>query len=445
MRTWFGTDGIRGRSNELLTGEFVFHLGQAAGSFFHKKQKNPMIVIGRDTRLSSSMIEHALAAGLMSVGVNVVSLGVIPTPGVAYETKINKYTAGVVISASHNPFEDNGIKFFHQTGYKLNDQEEEEIEAYLKCPETIHLASPENVGQMVLPRSGQDDYITYLKKSKLYQFEGLHVVVDSANGAASQYAETLLRELGATVTAIHQQPNGTNINDQCGSTHLASLQETVKTKKADVGIALDGDADRLMVVDEMGNVVDGDDLLYIFAMQMKKEKTLFENTVVVTVMSNYGFIKALEVAGIDVKLTAVGDRYVIEEMKQGSYNLGGESSGHLIFGDKNTTGDGLMAGLELIHALVQSQKPLSMLTHGYQKSAQVMNNVKVKNKKNWEQNDAIIRAIEKANQLLAGKGRILVRASGTEELIRVMAEGPNQDELNHIVDQLSQVVLEHCS
>jgi len=445
MRTWFGTDGIRGRSNELLTGEFVFQLGQAAGSFFNKKQKNPVIVIGRDTRLSSSMIEHALAAGLMSVGVNVASLGVIPTPGVAYETKINKYTAGVVISASHNPFEDNGIKFFHQTGYKLSDMEEEEIESYMKNPASILLAPPKGMGQMVKPRSGHDDYITFLKKNRATRLDGLHMVVDSANGAASAYAAKLFEDLGARVTAIHQQPNGTNINDQCGSTHLASLQEMVRSKKADLGIALDGDADRLMVVDEMGNVVDGDDLLYIFATQMRKESMLSSNTVVVTIMSNYGFIKALEEAGIDVRLTAVGDRYVIEEMKQGSYNLGGESSGHLIFGDKNTTGDGMMAALELVHALVENGKPLSTLTHGYQKSAQVMNNVKVTNKKNWEQNDAIARAIEKANKTLAGKGRILVRASGTEELIRVMAEGPDREELNHIVFEISQVVLEHCS
>lgn len=445
MRTWFGTDGIRGRANELLTGDFVFRLGQAAGAFFCKHHEKPVITIGTDTRVSSPMLERALSAGLMSVGVNVVLLGVIPTPGVAYETKMNRYAAGVVISASHNPFEDNGIKFFNTDGYKLSDRQEEEIEYILKHPETILLETGDKLGQIEKIGTNHDDYISFLIKKSQYSFNGIKIIVDSANGAASSYAKRMFETMGAHVISMHDKPSGININAMCGSTHTKSLQEQVIQEGADLGIALDGDADRLMVVDELGNVVDGDDLLYVFATHMHKEKTLANQAVVVTIMSNYGLIKALESKGIEVKLTAVGDRYVIEEMKQGQFNLGGESSGHLIFGDHNTTGDGMMAAIELLNVMKKTGKSVSALTRMYSKSCQYMNNVKVKNKTGWNENDAISAAILRAQAQLEGKGRVLVRASGTEQLIRVMAEGPNQTEIETIVSELSRIVHSHCS
>jgi phosphoglucosamine mutase len=445
VRKYFGTDGIRGKANEILTPQFVLKLGQAAGIYFKTKKEKPRLLIGMDTRLSGDMLANALCAGLTSVGVNVTTIGVIPTPGVAYCVRTYGFDAGVVLSASHNPFEDNGIKFFSDAGYKLPDEVEEQIEELLLTEQPLVLAGPSNMGTVTYDPNMQNAYATFLTNVTPNSCTRHKIVIDGANGAASRFAKNVFEAVGYEVVSIFCAPDGVNINENCGSTHLEALQKEVVKQGAIVGFAFDGDADRLMAVDEKGQTVDGDDLLYAFATTMKQKGALSQNTVALTIMSNYGLIKALESAGIDVTLTAVGDRYVIEEMQKKSLNLGGESSGHLILSDYNTTGDGMLAAVIFLELLSESGKTVSQITKTYAKSAQHMSNVHVANKEGWQQNDAIVSAIAEATKKLEQRGRVLVRASGTEQLIRVMAEGPDESEVRSIVDHVANIVREQCS
>lgn len=442
MVTLFGTDGIRGVVNSTLMPELAYQLGRAAGAYFCKKAGAHRFLIGRDTRISGSMIEAALAAGLCSSGVSVDLAGVIPTPGVAYLTKKKNYDAGVVISASHNPFPDNGIKFFDHNGYKLPDAAEEEIENLLRHTDGPEIPRPTGagIGQIRHVPEIADEYRTYVLSTAGTDFKGMKIVTDSANGAASHFLPGILRELGAEVVALSCDPDGTNINANCGSTHIGHLQETVLKEGALCGIANDGDADRCLFVDEKGQVLDGDHIMLINALRMKEEGRLTDDMVVGTVMSNLGFGKALASYGCHTVSTQVGDRYVLEEMRKHGYSLGGEQSGHIIFTDYNTTGDGLITAVQTLSVLKKDGRPLSALNALMTDYPQLLKNVRVYSKIGWEDNELIAAAIEAGKEELGNEGRILVRASGTEPLIRVMGEGPSQEQLERIVSDIASVV-----
>jgi len=443
MGKFFGTDGVRGIANKGLTPELAFKLGRCGGYVLtkDKKEGRPKVIIGRDTRISGPMLEGALSAGLLSIGVEVMRLGVISTPGVAYLTRALGADAGVMISASHNPVEDNGIKFFGGDGFKLSDEMEEEIEALLEA-ETDQLPRPigGDIGAIMDYREGGLKYISYLKTSVKNRFEGLKVVLDCANGAVSSLAPQLFCDLDADTVILANNPDGLNINDQCGSTHPEKLQQAVLEHKADVGLSFDGDADRLIAVDEKGNIVDGDHILFILAESMAKNMRLKQDTVVSTVMSNIGFYKALEEAGLEAKQTKVGDRYVMEEMKKGGFNLGGEQSGHIILLDYNTTGDGMLTAIQLLDVMKAEGKPLSKLASKMRKFPQILVNVRVEDKSKLEGNEKIAAAIQTVEDALGDSGRVLVRPSGTEPIVRVMAEGPDEEELQTFVDQIVEVV-----
>ncbi|MBP1933079.1 phosphoglucosamine mutase [Ammoniphilus resinae] len=443
MGKFFGTDGVRGIANKELTPELAFQLGRCGGYVLtkDKKEGRPKVIIGRDTRISGPMLEGALSAGLLSIGVEVMRLGVISTPGVAYLTRALSADAGVMISASHNPVADNGIKFFGGDGFKLSDEMEAEIEALLEA-ETDQLPRPigADIGAIMDYREGGLKYISYLKTSVKNRFEGLKVVLDCANGAVSSLAPQLFCDLDADTVILANNPDGLNINDQCGSTHPEKLQEAVLEHKADVGLSFDGDADRLIAVDEKGNIVDGDHILFILAESMAKNMRLKQNTVVSTVMSNIGFYKAIEEAGLETKQTKVGDRYVMEEMKKGGFNLGGEQSGHIILLDHNTTGDGMLTGIQLLDVMKAEGKPLSKLASKMRKFPQILVNVRVEDKSKLEGNEKIAAAIQSVEDALGDSGRVLVRPSGTEPIVRVMAEGPDEDELQTFVDQIVEIV-----
>lgn len=446
MGKYFGTDGIRGVANRELTPEMAFRIGRAGGYVLTQDQKKAKVVVGRDTRISGVMLESALVAGLLSIGAEVVRLGVLTTPGVAYMTKALGANAGVMISASHNPVEDNGIKFFGGDGYKLLDEMEAEIERYLdEEVDTLPRPVGADVGSITDYFEGAHKYLSYLKQTVTGDFAGLKIVVDCANGASSALAPRLLVDLEADVVTSASNPNGTNINLNCGSTHPENLQKEVVAQKAHLGLAFDGDADRLIAVDEKGNIVDGDHILYICGHALKEKGKLKQDTIVTTVMANYGLNAALQAAGIAMKQTAVGDRYVMEEMTKGGYNLGGEQSGHVIFLDYITTGDGLLTALQLIQAVKESGKPLSELAAQVVKYPQVLVNVRVKSKQGWDENEQIKQAISEGEQALGGSGRILVRPSGTEPLLRVMAEGPDEGQIRQIVDAIAKVIEEEMS
>lgn len=442
MVTLFGTDGVRGVVNSTLMPELAYQMGRAAGAYFCKREGSHRFLIGRDTRISGGMIEAALAAGLCSSGVNVDLVGVIPTPGVAYLTKEKGYDAGVVISASHNPFPDNGIKFFDHRGYKLPDATEEEIENLLRHADGPEIPRPTGAGIGEIRRVPElaDLYRDYVLSTVKTDFTGMKIVTDSANGAASHYLPGILRKLGAEVIALSCEPNGTNINDHCGSTHIEHLQEEVVRQGAVCGIANDGDADRCLFVDEKGNVLDGDHIMLINALHMKDEGRLAGNMVVGTVMSNLGFSKALEAHGCHTVSTQVGDRYVLEEMLAHGYNIGGEQSGHIIFTEFNTTGDGLITAVQTLSVLKAKGTPLSEMGALMTDYPQILKNVEVYSKNGWEDNQLIADAIAAGKEELGGEGRILVRASGTEPLIRVMGEGPSEEQLERIVDDIASVV-----
>ena len=442
MISLFGTDGVRGVVNRTLMPELAYQMGRAAGAYFCRKEGRPRFLIGRDTRISGTMLSAALAAGLCASGADVDLVGVIPTPGVAYLTKMYGYDAGVVISASHNPFPDNGIKFFDAKGHKLSDRTEEEIENLLR-----HLddgGAPRPIGADIGVISDASDlaaeYRDFVASTVSGDFKGLTVVTDSANGAAGDFLPDILARLGANVIATSCEPDGVNINENCGSTHLEHLAEEVVRLGADCGIANDGDADRCLFVDEKGHTLDGDHLMLINAIHMKKEGRLSGDTVVGTVMSNLGFGKALAAHGMKTVATQVGDRYVLEEMLAHGYSLGGEQSGHIIFTEFNTTGDGSVTAVQTLSILKQSGKKLSELGALMTDYPQVLKNVRVYSKNGWETNEMIAEAIAAGKEELASDGRILVRASGTEPLIRVMGEGPDPDQLERIVNDIASVI-----
>jgi phosphoglucosamine mutase len=443
MGKYFGTDGVRGIANTELTPELAFKLGRFGGYVLTKDADRPKILIGRDTRISGHMLEGALVAGLLSIGAEVMRLGVISTPGVAYLTKALDAQAGVMISASHNPVGDNGIKFFGSDGYKLSDDQEKEIEDLLDEEEdTLPRPIGADLGQVSDYFEGGQKYLQYLKQSVDEEFEGLTIALDCAHGATSSLAPHLFADLDADLITMGASPNGLNINDGVGSTHPEALAQLMKEKGADVGLAFDGDGDRLIAIDENGEIVDGDQIMFICAKHLKSEGRLKQSTVVSTVMSNLGFHKGMESSDIKSVQTAVGDRYVVEEMKKNNYSLGGEQSGHIIFLDYNTTGDGLLTGIQLVNIMKLTGKPLSELAGEMQKFPQKLVNIRVTDKYHVTDNAKVKEVIEKVEAEMNGNGRILVRPSGTEPLVRVMAEAPTVELCDKYVDEIAQVVQE---
>ncbi len=443
MGKYFGTDGVRGEANVELTPELAFKLGRFGGYVLSQhEEETPLVFVGRDTRISGEMLEHALIAGLLSVGIRVYKLGVIATPGVAYLVRTEKASAGVMISASHNPALDNGIKFFGGDGFKLDDDRELEIEALLDAAEdTLPRPSAQGLGTVMEYPEGLRKYQEFLVSTGV-QLEGMHVVLDTANGAASTSARQIFADLGAQLTVIGENPDGLNINDGVGSTHPEHLQEKVKEVGAAIGLAFDGDSDRLIAVDENGEIVDGDKIMYIIGSYLSSKGLLEKNTIVTTVMSNLGFHKALDAKGIQKEITAVGDRYVVEEMRKSGYNLGGEQSGHVVIMDYNTTGDGQLTGVQLTKIMQETGKILSELAAEVTIYPQKLVNIRVENsmKDKAMEVPAIREIIEKMEAEMAGNGRILVRPSGTEPLLRVMAEAPTHEEVDYYVDTIAAVV-----
>ena len=443
MGKYFGTDGVRGEANVELTPELAFKLGRFGGYVLSQhEEETPLVFVGRDTRISGEMLEHALIAGLLSVGIRVYKLGVIATPGVAYLVRTEKASAGVMISASHNPALDNGIKFFGGDGFKLDDDRELEIEDLLDAAEdTLPRPSAQGLGTVMEYPEGLRKYQEFLVSTGV-QLEGMHVVLDTANGAASTSARQIFADLGAQLTVIGENPDGLNINDGVGSTHPEHLQEKVKEVGAAIGLAFDGDSDRLIAVDENGEIVDGDKIMYIIGSYLSSKDLLEKNTIVTTVMSNLGFHKALDAKGIQKEITAVGDRYVVEEMRKSGYNLGGEQSGHVVIMDYNTTGDGQLTGVQLTKIMQETGKKLSELAAEVTIYPQKLVNIRVENsmKDKAMEVPAIREIIEKMEAEMAGNGRILVRPSGTEPLLRVMAEAPTHEEVDYYVDTIAAVV-----
>ncbi len=441
MGKLFGTDGVRGVANTELTPELAFRLGRTATYWFGRDYRRPLFLIGRDTRISGEMLEAALAAGICSAGGEAILCGVVPTPAVAYLARKHGAQAGVVISASHNPFPDNGIKFFAGSGYKLPDATEDELEKLVLADrDELPRPTAEHVGVIRHRHDLLKEYIDFVISTVDTSFKGLKVVVDCANGAAYEAAPTVLRRLGAEVVVMNNAPTGVNINRDAGSTHLEGLQQQVVAEGADLGIAHDGDADRCLAVDEKGEVVDGDQMMVICAQELIRQGKLADKALVATVMSNLGLHQAMRKAGGKVVVTPVGDRYVLEAMLTHGYGLGGEQSGHIIFSEHCTTGDGLVTALQLIAARVRSGRKLSELAALMTRFPQVLVNVRVKSKEGWQENSAIVAAIAAASEALGEDGRVLVRPSGTEPLIRVMAEGPSQAELETLVERVAAVI-----
>ncbi len=444
MARMFGTDGVRGVANAELTPMLAMQLGQA-GAYVLTKEKDhkPTIMVGCDTRISGDMLANALMAGACSVGANAVYVGVLPTPAVAYLTRKYKVDAGVVISASHNPVEFNGIKFFDENGYKLPDEMEDEIEAVIKSGmEGVKFPTGSQVGKVKYRTDAREEYINHAIQSIPMDLSGLKIVVDCAEGAAFYTSVEALKELGANVIAIHNNPDGSNINANCGSTHMDELKGRVLVEKANVGLAFDGDADRLLAVDEQGQSVDGDQIMAIIGNHMKAKGTLKDNTIVATVMSNLGFFLMGEKNDIKIEQTKVGDRYVLERMKEIGSILGGEQSGHIIFLDENTTGDGLLSALHLLQVMVETQKPLSELASIMEVLPQALVNAKVANHKKdrYMEYPEVANAIEELTAKFAGEGRVLIRPSGTEPLVRVMIEGKDQKQIEAEAKKLAILI-----
>ena len=441
MSRLFGTDGVRGLVNEFLTPELAYHLGRAAASYFGQSVDRPTFLIGRDTRISGGMLENALASGICAVGGDVIILGEAPTPAIAYLVRQKGCTAGVVISASHNPYPDNGIKFFDGNGFKLPDAVEDEIEKLCTASADDCLPRPTkgDIGQIFYHQDWVEEYVNFVVSTS-DMLTGLKVVYDGAHGAASYVGPKVLRQLGAEVVAINVTPTGTNINDNAGSTHLEGLQEAVLREGAQVGIANDGDADRCLMVDEKGQVLDGDQIMLLCGLHLKEQGKLKENMIVGTVMSNIGFHKAAKELGMQTCSTAVGDRYVLEKMLAEGYSIGGEQSGHVIFLDYNSTGDGLLTAVQTLSIMKEKGKSLSELAGLMTKYPQLLVNVRVLTKAGWETNTAIQDVIREAEEELGANGRILVRPSGTEPLIRVMAEGPEQEQLDELCHRIGHVI-----
>ena len=444
MGRLFGTDGVRGVANDELTPLLAMQLGQAGAYVLTKENMHkPTIMVGCDTRISGDMLANALMAGICSVGANAVYVGVIPTPAVAYLTRKYKVDAGVVISASHNPVEFNGIKFFDGDGYKLPDELADEIESIIKGGMNgIKFPIGANVGKIKYRTDAREEYINHSIQSVKIDLSGLKIVVDCAEGAAYYTSVEALRELGGNIVAIHNMPDGTNINANCGSTHMEELKARVVYEKANIGLAFDGDADRLLAVDEQGNVVDGDQIMAIIGNHMKASGDLANDTIVVTVMSNLGFTLMAEKNGIHVEQTKVGDRYVLERMKEINASLGGEQSGHIIFLKENTTGDGLLSALHLLKVMVETGKTLSELASVMEVLPQALINAKVPNhkKEKYMEYPEIASAIQGLNDKFAGEGRVLIRPSGTEPFVRVMIEGKDQKMIEDEAKQLAELI-----
>lgn len=443
MGKYFGTDGVRGEANVELTPELAFKLGRFGGYVLSQHETGtPRVFVARDTRISGEMLESALVAGLLSVGIEVYKLGVLATPGVSYLVRTENASAGVMISASHNPALDNGIKFFGSDGFKLADDQELEIEALLDAEEdTLPRPSAEGLGSLVDYPEGLRKYEKFLVSTGI-NLEGMKVALDTANGAASVSARDVFLDLQADISVIGEQPNGLNINDGIGSTHPEKLQELVKETGSAVGLAFDGDSDRLIAVDENGDIVDGDKIMFIIGKYLSEKGLLAQNTIVTTVMSNLGFHKALDQHGINKAVTAVGDRYVVEEMRQSNYNLGGEQSGHVIIMDYNTTGDGQLTAIQLTKVMKETGMSLSELAAQVTIYPQKLVNIRVDNSMKHKAMEvpAIAAIIEKMEAEMQGNGRILVRPSGTEPLLRVMAEAPTDEEVDYYVDTIADVV-----
>ncbi|MEJ6949532.1 phosphoglucosamine mutase [Natronospora cellulosivora (SeqCode)] len=448
MGKLFGTDGVRGVANEELTGEMAYKLGRAGAYYITKNfkgKRKPVMIIGKDTRVSGDMLEAALAAGMTSVGVDVIKLGIIPTPGVSYLTATNDVDGGVMISASHNPIADNGIKFFTSEGYKLSDEMELDIEDLIfeeydsiPSPTSINIGNIEETDDLLIK------YIDYLLTTVDIDFSGLKIVLDCANGAAYKVAPEVLEQLGAEVIVINNRPAGDKINLDCGSTHPEYVQELVRKENADLGIAHDGDADRVIMVDEKGELVDGDKIMAIAAIYMSENNLLNKNTLVTTAYSNLGLTELMKDNGGEVVISANGDRYVLKEMLENGYNLGGEQSGHIIFLDYNKTGDGVLTAIQTIAIIKKTKKSFSKLAEALKKWPQRLANIKVKKKDGWEKNKKIQDAIKKAESKLED-GRVFVRASGTEPLIRVMLEGKDNNLLEKLENELVKLIKEELN
>lgn len=443
MTRLFGTDGVRGVANKDLTPELAYKLGRAGAHVLAGDNIPKRLVVGRDTRVSGDMLEASLAAGICSTGVDVLTVGVIPTPAIALLTRELNAAGGVVISASHNPVEDNGIKFFGPSGYKLTDDKEQQIEQLLTDSST-QLPSPvgAGVGRIQRVTDADDRYVDFLKGTVTGDFNGLKIVVDCANGAAYRVAPRVLEELGARVIPIFNTPDGVNINAGCGSTHPEKLQDAVVRHNADLGLAHDGDADRLIAVDHRGNLVDGDQIMVICARHLKAQNRLPQNTVVVTVMSNLGLHLAMREAGIEVLQTKVGDRYVLEELLHSGAILGGEQSGHILFLDHSPTGDGVLTALQLLTVVKSTGRNLAELAGQMERLPQLLENVPVADKHRVMTSPALKESIAQMEKRMAGQGRVLVRPSGTESLVRVMAEGRDMEQLKAVVGELVDLIKE---
>lgn len=446
MGRLFGTDGVRGVANKDLTCELAMKLGRAAAAVLtNKSTRHPRVIIGKDTRLSSDMLENAMAAGLCSVGASVVLLGVVPTPAVAYLVEKYKADAGIMISASHNSYEYNGIKIFSGDGLKLPDDLEERIESLILGEAPLPAAPADSdLGTVETAPNALRDYIDHVKSTVHFSLDGLEIALDCANGSSAMTAETLFTELGAKVHMLANEPNGVNINDGCGSTHMESLIEYVKTHKVDAGIAFDGDADRCLAVDENGEPVDGDFIMAICGLDMKSRGKLNKNCIVGTIMTNLGFIKFCEANGIHFEATKVGDRYVLEEMLLENYSFGGEQSGHVIFRDFATTGDGQLTAAQLLSIMKRREAKLSSMTTVMERYPQTMKNIRVspEGKLAFYTDPKVKQAIDAATKTLAGNGRVIVRPSGTEPLLRVMVEGQDLALIEKIAEDISEVIKE---
>ena len=442
MRKYFGTDGIRGIAGESLTADLSFKVGKALGKLLTEKKEHPKVVIGRDTRISCDMIEQALTAGLTSTGVNVMTIGTIPTPAIAYLTKTIETDSGIMISASHNPYQDNGIKIFGPDGFKLTDEQELEIESLIDNSEQIKNASFEKIGKLYGGSELSQKYVQHIKQSISGDLSDIKIALDCANGATTGVAPYIFGDLEADIETIGCQPNGININDNVGSTKIDTISAFVKENNVDVGFAFDGDGDRVLAVDANGNIVDGDKIMFILAKHLKEQGELKDNMVVSTVMSNIGFYKAIEENGLQSVKTAVGDRYVVEEMRNNNYSLGGEQSGHIILMNYATTGDGILTAVKLANIIKSTGKSLEELASEVSIYPQKLVNIKVIDKKAAMEDSEILAEYEKVEKELEGNGRILLRASGTENLIRVMVEASSDELTDKYCEQVAKIVRE---
>lgn len=443
MTRMFGTDGVRGIANSELTPEIAFQLGKAGALVLTKGAHKPKILVAKDTRISGDLLENAMISGILSVGAEAVVLGVIPTPAVAYLVRKYNADAGVMISASHNPVEFNGIKFFNGEGYKLNDALEDDIQSLIESKfEGIHVPIGADIGHVSFATRAVDDYVDFTVGTLDGDLKGLKVALDCANGASFEAAERAFKKLGAQVHVIHNTPNGININDKCGSTHPEILMNFVVDNQCDLGLAFDGDSDRCLAVDEKGNLVNGDFIILISGLYLKEIGKLKDDTIVVTVMSNLGLMLAAKELGLNVAITGVGDRYVLENIIENNYTLGGEQSGHVIFKDYNTTGDGIVTAIQLANIVKSKKTPLSELSSIMKELPQVLVNVKIPNelKKIHETDEEIIAEIKAVEEALDGRGRVLIRPSGTEPLVRIMIEGEDQSEITKFAHKIAQLI-----